>query len=213
MIPPLVRGQLVTLKSTGLTYTAAGGRGEKPFEVLFKFIGLKLEDRTAPLDDIIPLETDPLCSYDSLDDGSMQLMSGGPPVRLKPTDAPPPNGKVLYSWMKAGKEVVRPIWPELLRPTLLVPKTRQTATAFHVAAELASKLMHDKRLEQLLALATVEEQFGFPHVFFNSNGNLTFTDDLMAKFDRLCPEGTIWDDAKKEWRVEKPKPRPQRRAW
>lgn len=203
MIPPLARGQLVTLKSTGLTYTAAGGRGEKPFEVLFKFIGLKLEDRTAQLDDIIPLDTDPLGDFEPLDDGSLQLMSGGPAVRIKPTDTQPPNGKLLYSWMKAGKEVVRPIWPEMLRPALRIPKTRKPATPYQVAGELATQLANDGRLPLVHCLAQIEERYGFPHVFFNSNGNLTISDDLLAKLQRLCPEGTLWEEATKEWRIAK----------
>jgi hypothetical protein len=209
MIPPLERGQLVTLKSTGLTYTAAGGRGEKTFEVLLKFTGLKLDSSTAPLDDIVPLDTDPSATFEPADDGTMQLMSGGPPLRLKPTDAQPPNGKVLYAWTKAGKEVVRPLWPETLRPYLRAPKTRKAATLFQVAADLARKLVNDARLELSIAVAMIEESYGFPHVFYNSNGNLTISDDVKKKFDTLCPEGTIWDEAKKEWRVEKV----QQRAW
>lgn len=130
MIPPLERGQLVTLKSTGLTYTAAGGRGEKAFEVLLKFTGLKLDSSTAPLDDIVPIEGDPLAAFEPTDDGTMQLMSGGPPLTLKTTDVQPPNGKVLYAWTKAGKEVVRPFWPETLRPCLRTPQDPQAGNHF-----------------------------------------------------------------------------------
>lgn len=203
MIPPLERGQLVTLQSTGLTYTAAGGRGEKTFEVLLKFTGLKLDSSTAPLDDIVPLDTDPSAAFEPADDGTMQLISGGPPLRLKPTDVQPPNGKVLYAWTKAGKEVVRPFWPETLRPFRHAPKTRQTATPFQVAAELAKKLVNDRRLEYSIAVALIEEHYGFPHVFFNFNANLTLADDVKRKFNELCPKGTIWDEAKKEWRIER----------
>lgn len=214
MIPPLERGQLIKLKSTGLTYTAAGGRGEKTFEVLLKFIGLTFDSFTAPLGDIELLPDDEsLVSTDPADEGAMQLKSGGPALRPKPTDTQPPNGKVLYCWTKAGKEVVRPFWPETLRTYRPVPKSRTTATPFQVAAFLAESLAHDRRLEHTIAVAQVEEFWGWPHVFFNSNGNLTLADDVKKKFDTLCPDGTIWDQVKKEWRVEKPKPRPQRRAW
>lgn len=84
-------------------------------------------------------------------------------------------------------------------------------TVDDVAEWMLEELEESDYLYQEVVAAEILDRFGEEFVYYNQNGNLAISREVLARFRELTEETVVWDRSERLWRWREDRDPPDRR--
>ena len=77
------------------------------------------------------------------------------------------------------------------------------ATPRQVAEWMVERLSQEELLYQEVAVFGIQKEFGDEFIYYNQNGNLAISREVLAEFKELTKKTVVWERGQRLWRVRR----------